>query len=126
MRNNFNVTGNIGRIGELKTTEKSHVINFNIAESVDKDTTQWWSCLAFGKTAELISKYYQKGQQVSISGWLQKQEYEKDGVKKESYSILVRDFSFPVKSQASAETQQDNPQPTSSPMPTEEGDGLPF
>lgn len=104
MRNNFNVTGNIGRIGELKTTEKSQVINFNIAESVDKDTTQWWSCSAFGKTAELISKYYQKGQQVSISGWLQKQEYEKDGVKKESYSILVRDFSFPVKNNSSSDS----------------------
>ena len=106
MRNNFNVTGNIGRIGDLKTTEKSQIINFNIAESVDKDTTQWWQCSAFGKTAELISKYYQKGHQVSISGWLQKTEYEKDGVKKDSYSIVVRDFSFPVKSQQQENSNQ--------------------
>ena len=126
MRNDFNVNGNIGRIDSIKELQSgTKVINFTIAESIAKDKSQWWNCTAFDKTAELISQYYSKGDNVSLQGWLQQQEYEIAGVKKMSCSLVVNNFSFPVKrsyvttSQAATSTSAQSPA-------HEEGDDLPF
>lgn len=126
MRNDFNVNGNIGRIDSIKEIAGGKkVINFTIAESIAKDKSQWWNCTAFDKSAELISQYYSKGDNVSLQGWLQQQEYEKDGVKKLSYSLVVNNFSFPVKRSGVA-TEQATTSPSAQSPAQDESDNLPF
>lgn len=118
MRNDFNVNGNIGRIDSIKEISGGKkVINFTIAESLGRDKSQWWNCTAFDKPAELIAQYYSKGDNVSLQGWLQQQEYEKDGVKKLSYSLVVNNFSFQVKRTGATTEHNTTPIPESDDVP---------
>lgn len=56
----------------------------------DNKKTIFVNCVAFGKAGEFVSKYFHKGQKVLVSGELDIQNYEKDGVKK-SYTQIITD-----------------------------------
>ncbi len=70
--------GRLGRDPEVRyTTTGSALCTFSIAtsEKWTKDgqkheQTEWHNCVAFGKVAELVSKYVFKGSQVYIEGSL--------------------------------------------------------
>lgn len=49
---------------------------------------------AFGKTAEFIQRYTQKGQEILIEGEMQQNDWEKDGVKHQSYQVVVNQVHF--------------------------------
>lgn len=49
---------------------------------------------AFGKTAEFINKYFKKGQKMLITGEINNNNYEKDGVKHYSCQILIDSVEF--------------------------------
>lgn len=60
-----------------------------------KDTnSDFISCVAFGKTAEIISQNFLKGNQIAITGSIRTGSYEKDGVKKYTTDIWVDGFDF--------------------------------
>ncbi len=59
-----------------------------------EDTADFIPCVAFGRTAENIQKYFQKGNRIAVQGRLSTSTYEKDGKKQYSYSIEVSDFDF--------------------------------
>ena len=45
--------------------------------------TQWHNIIAWGKTAEIIEKYVEKGQEVAIEGKLTSRSYDdNDGIKR--------------------------------------------
>ena len=71
-------------------------VNFTVA--TDRrfgDETDFFDCVVFGKRAEVINKFFIKGQEILIFGEGQIRSYEgKDGVKRKSYSVLVEDFDF--------------------------------
>ena len=61
----------IGRIGKIDA--KENYTRLSIATNTKykgEDITQWHDCVAFGKTAELVNKYLEKGSQVGIEGSL--------------------------------------------------------
>lgn len=58
----------------------------------DKDGSKkadFINCVAFGKTAEVLTQYTQKGSQIGVDGSLQVSSYEKNGVKQFSTSVVV-------------------------------------
>jgi single-strand DNA-binding protein len=68
-------------------------------------STDFIPCVAWGKTAETIGKYFKKGKPIIISGSLKSGSYErKDGTKAFTLDVWVERFEFvPVdKSEASA------------------------
>lgn len=69
---------------------------FTIA--VDRPTkakeTDFISCKAWGKTAELIEKYMKKGSLVAVDGAIQTGSYEKDGVKNYTTDVKVNRVEF--------------------------------
>jgi single-strand DNA-binding protein len=68
------------------------------AQKQKKEETEFINCTAFGKTAETIAKYVQKGQEVMIEGRMKTDAYQgKDGVKRYSTKIIVERFQFGVK-----------------------------
>lgn len=79
----MNVVNLIGRLtADPKTTEKNDTIvtRFNVAINRNKDMTDFISCVAFNKTAELIEDYFRKGDMVGLTGSLHSGSYEgKDG-----------------------------------------------
>jgi single-strand DNA-binding protein len=70
--NNINLIGRVGQTPELKTAKSgTSFINFSIATNDgfgEKKKTNWHNCTAFGKTAEIIDKYVNKGDEIGVSG----------------------------------------------------------
>jgi single-strand DNA-binding protein len=82
--------GRLGKDPETRTGDNYNMANFTLATNDYGDKTNWHSCVAFSKTAELIAKHLKKGSEVLIEGRI---EYkEKDG--KWYTSIVVNKFEF--------------------------------
>lgn len=85
--NKFIGHGRLGRDPELKDIGSTTVCNFSIAigrrfknKQGERDT-DWFNCAAFGKTAEFIAQYFNKGSQIIVVGEMQNREYvNKDGM----------------------------------------------
>lgn len=93
------IHGRLARDPELtprRNSEGSDRVNFTVA--VDRrygDETEFFDCVAFGKRAETIDKFFSKGQEIICWGEGHINSYEgKDGVKRRSYSIFVEGFDF--------------------------------
>lgn len=95
--------GNLGRDPELKyTKEGTAVCTFTLATSYrykgkdgdKKDKTSWHSCVAWGKTGEVIKEYFTKGKSILVEGRIETDSYEKDGEKKWVTKIVVEGFEF--------------------------------
>ena len=52
------------------------------------------SCVAFGKTGEIINQYFKKGGMIGIVGELRDNNYEKDGVQHYNKQIVVDSIGF--------------------------------
>jgi len=88
IRNKVQLIGNLGVQPELKTLESGKtVVNFSMAtnekfrnqEGVLMTDTQWHSIVAWGKTAEIVSQYVSKGQEIAIEGKLTHRTYTSAG-----------------------------------------------
>ena len=101
MMNKVNLIGRMVRDPKLmaSVTGKS-VINFTLASERNFKNNEgerecdFISCVAFGKTAELIGLYIQKGELLAVSGRLQSRTYEKDGEKRYVTEIVVDEITF--------------------------------
>lgn len=65
------------------------VVNFNVAVN-EKDKTNFFTCVAWNKQAEFISKYFKKGQEILIEGRLETRKYEE----KTYTEIIVEQVEF--------------------------------
>ena len=59
-----------------------------------EDGADFISCVAWGKTAEIMEKYVKKGHMVGISGRIQTGSYEKNGHKIYTTDVVVEDMEF--------------------------------
>lgn len=59
-----------------------------------KDESDFISCVAFGKTAEIMDKYVGKGHKVGIIGHIQTGSYEKDGHTIYTSDVIVDELDF--------------------------------
>lgn len=62
--------------------------------SKDKNLTDFILCTAFSKTAEFISEYFRKGQEILIKGNVKVDTHEKDGNKVTRQYIIVENVEF--------------------------------
>lgn len=88
--NIVNIMGNVGNDPEIKKTDKTTIANFSVATKGYNDKVEWHRCVAFGKTAEVIEQYVNKGDLVGVTGEIQYREY--DG--KYYTDIVVNKFHF--------------------------------
>lgn len=57
------------------------------------EETQWHNLIAFGKTAEILEKYVQKGKEIAIEGKLTYRSYDdKDGAKRIMTEIRIEEL----------------------------------
>lgn len=91
LRNKVQLIGNVGREPEIVNLESGKkLVKFSIATNEnykngngEKVTeTQWHNVVAWGKTAELVEKYVNKGKEVGIEGKLTSRSWDdKEGNK---------------------------------------------
>lgn len=83
------------------------------AKDNSQPTADFPNCLAWGKAAEFVEKYFTKGKRIGLEGRLQTGSYEKDGQKVYTTEVVVENVEF-VESKGNAETGGDSkgaPQP---------------
>jgi len=87
----------IGRLTndpELRENEKYKQCKFTVAVNRIKEGADFITCIAWGKTAELIDKYFSKGYQIALEGHIQTGSYEKDGKKVYTSDVIVENLTF--------------------------------
>ncbi len=96
--------GTLGRDPEMRFLPNGNAVcNLNIATNEgykDKNTgqqvekTEWHRISAFGRLAEVMGEYLKKGSKCYIEGKLETREYEKDGIKRYSTSIIANEMTM--------------------------------
>ena len=89
--------GGLVRDNELKQAGQTQILKNCLAvkREFKKDETDFVNIVAFGKTAELINQYTQKGSKLLVEGSIQVSSYEdKDGNKRYSTDVIVRNIEF--------------------------------
>ena len=81
----------------------------------------FFNCTCFGKQAEFVEKYLQKGTKVVASGRVENDNYEKDGVKHYNVQIMVEEIEF-AESKNAQGSAGDNSGRSAGPAPA--GDGF--
>jgi single-strand DNA-binding protein len=67
--NNFSLIGRLGQDPEIKYFESGVCLaSFSVAVTRSKDVSDWFDCVAWEKSAEIIGKYVTKGREVGLSG----------------------------------------------------------
>lgn len=99
--NQWNVSGNVGRDAELKTTKNGmQYADFNLAintkgQGEDGDETMWVRVSLFGKSAERAVEFCKKGSNVFVTGPLKKRRYVKrDGTEAVEDTISTNNFTM--------------------------------
>ena len=86
------------------------VTRFTVAvdrRTKDGQTADFPSCVAFGKTAEFIAKYFHKGMKIALDGHLQTGSYEKDGKKYYTTDVVVENAEFAESKKSETEAPKD-------------------
>jgi single-strand DNA-binding protein len=102
------LVGRLTRDPETRQAGETTVTRFSIA--VDRRFKQdggqaadFPSCVAFGKTAEFISKYFHKGMKIALEGRIQTGDYtDKDGVKHYTTDVIAEAVEFAESKRADA------------------------
>lgn len=116
MLNHITLMGRLTRDPELRSTQSgTPVASFTLA--VDRDfksedgsrSTDFIDCVAWRKTAEFASKYFQKGTMAAVSGRLQLRDWtDKDGTKRRSAEVVVDNIYF---GESKGDKQSPSPRP---------------
>lgn len=99
--NTVNLIGNIVADPELKG-QNNNVANFRIAvqrqfknKQTNEYETDFINCVAFGKTAEIITNNFIKGNKIGVTGSIQTGSYEnKQGQKVFTTDVAVNNVTF--------------------------------
>lgn len=96
--NRCELSGNVTRDGELKTTMAgTPVLTFGLAFNDRKrnaadeweDVPNFIDCVLFGKLAESIAQYVKKGQKLFVAGKLHYSSWERDGTKRSKIELII-------------------------------------
>lgn len=118
------LTGRFTRDPEVRYTNDgtsiarfSIAVNRRFAKEGSDQKADFLNCIAFGKSAEFIEKYFFKGMKVDLSGRIQTGSYtNRDGQKVYTTDIVVEEIEF-GESKGSNQSQQkpETPHPETDP-----------
>ena len=117
--------GRLTKDAEIREAGSTTVVRFTLAvdrrfaKEDAKQTADFISCVAFGKTAEFIGKYGLKGTKFVVEGHIQTGSYtNRDGVKVYTTEVVIEEQDFAESKAAAAQNSNMGvPQP-SAPQPS--------
>ena len=89
--------GRLTATPEIKTTATDiFVTDFSVAVNrrFNKEVTDFINCQAWRSTAEFITKYFEKGQEILVVGELHNDKWEKDGETRYTSRVSVDEVYF--------------------------------
>ena len=89
--------GRLTKDPELKYSQSGKAFcRFSIAvtKEFNRNETDFFDCVAWNKTAEIVAEYMRKGRKLAVHGRLATGSYEKEGRNIKTYSIIVDKFEF--------------------------------
>lgn len=100
--NSVNLIGRLSNSPEIRHTANNQVVcRFTLAvtrrfkNQAGDYEADFINCVAFGKTAELIGNYVEKGQQLAVEGRIQTGSYTaQDGSKRYTTDVVVENITF--------------------------------
>jgi single-strand DNA-binding protein len=128
------IVGRVGHTPDVKTSQSGVVVaKFNLASSwfnvaKKEESTTWYPCVCFGKTAENVQKYLGKGDLCMVEGRVDISDYEKkDGTKSKRVEVVCERVVFltPKKEKDDPVMVQSAPLYTDTSAPVAEED-IPF
>lgn len=112
--NSVQLVGRFTRDPEVRYTDGgSTIARFSLAvdrryKSENGPTADFPNCVAFGKTAEFIEKYFHKGMRMGCQGRIQTGSYtNNDGQKVYTTDVVVESCEF-VEAKASQQSEENN------------------
>ena len=117
MPNDINQVMLIGRITrdpELRQIQSGvSVVSFGLAvgrsymaSGERREETSFFDCTAWGKLAEIVANYTNKGKQVAVTGRLQQRSWEQDGQRRSKVEIVVENLQLLASPHQAAEPSQ--------------------
>lgn len=102
--------GRLTKDPDVHINNDKTVVRFNLA--VDRrfkteggQAADFPSVVAFGKTAEFVSKYFHKGMKIALEGRIQTGDYiDKDGVKHYTTDVVAENVEFAESKKAEDDT----------------------
>lgn len=100
------LVGNLGKDPEARFSNGATpmaIVNFTLAcngkvkggDGKWEEKAEWVNCVAFGKTAELVTEYLHKGSQAYVEGRLQTRKWQdKEGKDRYTTEVVVNDVVF--------------------------------
>ena len=127
--------GNLGQKPEMRyTATNTAVANLSIATTESwkdresgemRDKTEWHKVVFFGKPAETIEKYLDKGSKIYIEGKLQTRKWQdKDGNDRWTTEIVGNQFNFLDSRPAQGDSSMNQSGSSSSSMPQSDNTGI--
>lgn len=117
--NKIILCGYLGKDPEVRyTNDKLAVCRFSLAvqrkyAKEGEKKADWFRCIAFGKTAETISKFCKKGSHILVDGRVQTGTYEdQEGVTRVLFDVVTESFEFAESKKESNGSQGYAPQGT--------------
>ena len=124
--------GRLTATPELKRTASDiFVTDFSIAVNrrFNKEQTDFINCQAWRQTAEFITKYFTKGQEILIIGEMHIEKWDKDGETRYTTRVVVDEVEFCGSKAENKPQQTDNEDESNDnfmPVTDEDIDELPF
>lgn len=114
-------------------TTNTMVVAFNLAvnrrfvKEGEERQADFFTIVAWGKTAEFCSKYFKKGQQVGVIGRLQSRSYDdKDGKRVYVVEVVAEEVYFADSAKGKQDSPDNQTTTTSSEFTPVTDDDLPF
>lgn len=118
--NSANLIGRLSNSPEIRHTANNQVVcRFTLAvtrrfkNQAGDYEADFINCVAFGKTAELIGNYVEKGQQLAVEGRIQTGSYTaQDGSKRYTFDVVVENITFINSRKSASERKESEPTTT--------------
>lgn len=102
LRNKVQLIGRLGQAPEVKHLESGKTVanmslatneRYKDAKGKLVENTEWHNLVAWGRTAEIIEKYVNKGSEIAIEGKLTSRSWEdKEGNKRYTTEVVINEL----------------------------------
>ena len=111
MLNQVTLIGRVGKEPDIREIQSGKVVKFTLATNNYNKDTEWHSVVCFGKTADAMSQFLQKGTLVCVIGQVHYNKFtDKEGINK-VYTEIIANQVLLLSKPEQVKSEQVKPEP---------------